>query len=165
NIGTIMGGTVVNRVPHQASAGVEMRAYDPVVFEEGVGRVLALNEACTVRSAYDGYPCKVTIDIEGRWQPWPPNAGTMALFEVWSAAAAELGLGTVSLQSRGGLSDGNWLWDSLPTIDGLGPEGYNAHSSQRSDDGSKDQEYVLASSFVPKAVLDAAAIVRLLGAA
>ena len=165
NVGTVMGGTVVNRVPHQASAGVEMRAYDPAVFEEGVGRVLALNEACTVRSAYDGYPCKVTIDVEGRWQPWPANAGTMALFEVWSAAAAELGLGTVSLQSRGGLSDGNWLWDLLPTIDGLGPEGDNAHSSQRSDDGSKDQEYVLASSFVPKAVLDIAAIIRLLGAA
>ncbi len=165
NIGTVMGGTVVNRVPHQASAGVEMRAYDPDVFEDGVGRLLALSDLCTVRSVDDGYPCRVTIDIEGRWQPWPANAGTLALFEVWAAAAADLGLGTVSRQSRGGLSDGNWLWDSLPTIDGLGPEGYNAHSSQRSDDGSKDQEYVLASSFVPKAVLDAAAIVRLLGAA
>ena len=37
----------------------------------------------------------------------------------------------------------------------------NAHSSERSDDGSKDQEYVLASSFVPKALLNIAAIVRL----
>lgn len=165
NIGTIMGGTVVNRVPHQATAGVEMRAYDPVVFEDGVNRLLALGDVCTVRSETDGYPCQVTIHVEGRWQPWPANAGTMALFEVWSATAAALGLGTVSVQSRGGLSDGNWLWDRLPTIDGLGPEGDNAHSSQRSDDGSKDQEYVLASSFVPKAVLDAAAIVRLLGAA
>ncbi len=165
NVGTVVGGTVVNRVPHQALASVEMRAYDPVVFEEGVGRMLALGDVCTVRSASDGYPCKVTVKLEGRWQPWPANAGTLELFEVWSAAAAELGLGTVALQSRGGLSDGNWLWDCLPTIDGLGPEGDNAHSSERSDDGSKDQEYVLASSFVPKAVLNAAAIVRLFGAA
>ena len=70
-------------------------------------------------------------------------------------------MGPVGAQSRGGLSDGNWLWDLLPTIDGLGPEGAYAHSSERSGDGSKDHEYALASSFVPKAVLNIAAIVRL----
>lgn len=163
NVGTIMGGTVINRVPHQASASVEMRAYDPVVFEDGLSRMMALREMCTVRSTSDGYPCRVNIKLEGRWQPWPANAGTMALVDVWAAAASDMGLTTIALQSRGGLSDGNWLWDCLPTIDGLGPEGDNAHSSERSDDGSKDQEYVLASSFVPKAVLNIAAIARLAG--
>jgi glutamate carboxypeptidase len=161
NVGTVMGGTVINRVPHQASASVEMRAYDTAVFEDGVASMLALGDLCTVRSPTDGYACRVQINLEGRWQPWPANAGTMELFDVWSAAAAELGMGTVALQSRGGLSDGNWLWDLLPTIDGLGPEGDNAHSSEHSDDGSKDQEYVLASSFLPKALLNIAAIVRL----
>jgi glutamate carboxypeptidase len=114
-----------------------------------------------VRSAADGYPCRVRVNLEGRWQPWPANARTQGLFDVWAAAADDLGLKAVTTQSRGGLSDGNWLWDLLPTIDGLGPEGDNAHSSERSDDGSKDQEYVLASSFVPKALLNIAAIVRL----
>jgi glutamate carboxypeptidase len=161
NVGTVMGGTVINRVPHQASASVEMRAFDTTVFEDGVARMLALGDLCTVRSPADGYPCNVQINLEGRWQPWPANAGTLELFDVWSAAAAELGMGTIALQSRGGLSDGNWLWDLLPTIDGLGPEGDNAHSSERSDDGNKDQEYVLASSFLPKALLNIAAIVRL----
>lgn len=161
NVGTVMGGTVINRVPHQAAASVEMRAYDPAVFEDGVARMLALNDLCTVRSAADGYPCRVRVNLEGRWQPWPRNAATLGLFDVWAAAAEELGLKSVAIQSRGGLSDGNWLWDLLPTIDGLGPEGDNAHSSERSDDGSKDQEYVLASSFVPKAVLNIAAIARL----
>ena len=161
NVGTVMGGTVINRVPHQAAASVEMRAYDPAVFEDGVARMLTLSDLCTVRSATDGYPCQVRVNLEGRWQPWPRNARTQGLFDVWAAAAEEMGLGTVALQSRGGLSDGNWLWDLLPTIDGLGPEGDNAHSSERSDDGSKDQEYVLASSFVPKALLNIAAIVRL----
>ena len=161
NVGTVMGGTVINRVPHQAAASVEMRTYDPAVFEDGVARLLALSEMCTVRSAADGYPCQVRVNLEGRWQPWPSNAATMGLFDVWAAAAEELGLKSVAIQSRGGLSDGNWLWDLLPTIDGLGPEGDNAHSSERSDDSSKDQEYVLASSFVPKALLNIAAIVRL----
>ncbi len=165
NVGTVMGGTVLNRVPHQAAASVEMRAYDPAVYEDGVARMMALNEVCSVRSVEDGYPCRVHVTLEGRWQPWPQNAGTRELFDVWSTAADELGFASVMLQSRGGLSDGNWLWDRLPTIDGLGPEGDNAHSSERSDDGSKDQEYVLASSFAPKALLNIAAIVRLVGAA
>ena len=163
NVGTVMGGTVINRVPHQAAASVEMRTYDSAVFEDGVARMLALGELCTVRSAADGYPCRVNVKLEGRWQPWPANARTQGLFDVWAAAAAEMGLKTTAAQSRGGLSDGNWLWDLLPTIDGLGPEGDNAHSSERSDDGSKDQEYVLASSFAPKALLNIAAIVRLAG--
>jgi glutamate carboxypeptidase len=161
NVGTVMGGTVMNRVPHQAAASVEMRAYDQAVFEEGVSRMLALNDYCSVRSLDDGYPCRVEVELEGRWAPWPPNAATHGLVQIWQAAAAELGMGAVAMQPRGGLSDGNWLWDLLPTIDGLGPQGENAHSSERSTDGSKDQEYVLASSFVPKAVLNVAAIIRL----
>jgi hypothetical protein len=56
------------------------------------------------------------------------------------------------------------VWDRLPTIDGLGPEGDNAHMSERSNDGSKDQEYVLASSFVPKTLLNIAAIIKLVEA-
>jgi glutamate carboxypeptidase len=162
NVGTVLGGTVMNRVPHQAAASVEMRAYDMDAFEEGVRRMMALNDFCSVRSVDDGYPCRVQVDLEGRWTPWPPNDGTRRLFDVWDAVAQEVGLGAVALQARGGLSDGNWLWDLLPTLDGLGPEGDNAHSSERSDDGSKDQEYVLASSFAPKALLNVAAIARLI---
>lgn len=165
NVGTIMGGTVMNRVPHQAAASVEMRAFDTAVFDEGVERMLALNKMSTVRSPGDGYPCRVAVRLEGRWQPWPDNAATNRLFGVWVAAAAALGHPPIHTQARGGLSDGNWLWDLLPTIDGLGPEGYNSHSSERSADGSKDQEYVLASSFVPKALLNINAIVRLHDAA
>jgi glutamate carboxypeptidase len=123
--------------------------------------MMELNDFCSVRSPDDGYPCRVEVQLEGRWQPWPPNDATFGLVEIWNEAAAGLGMGAVARQARGGLSDGNWLWDLLPTIDGLGPEGENAHSSERSADGSKDQEYVLASSFVPKALLNIAAIVRL----
>lgn len=161
NVGTITGGTVMNRVPHQAAASVEMRAYDPDVFEAGVSQMLALNHYCSVRSPEDGYPCRVTVELEGRWSPWPENEATNRLAAVWNEAAAELGQAGVIRQARGGLSDGNWLWDRLPTLDGLGPQGDNAHSSERSADGSKDQEYVLASSFVPKAMLNIAAIVKL----
>ena len=63
---------------------------------------------------------------------------------------------------RGGLSDGNFLWDMVPTLDGLGPWGDNDHCSERSADGSKLPEYVEVSSFVPKAALNTLAILEML---
>ncbi|HEY1407698.1 MAG TPA: M20/M25/M40 family metallo-hydrolase [Promineifilum sp.] len=165
NVGTVRGGTVMNRVPHQATAGVEMRAYDMAAFEEGVTNMLSLNEYCSVRSVEDGYPCHIDVQVEGRWTPWPPNDATIGLLDIWNEAARELGMKAVARQARGGLSDGNWLWDRVPTLDGLGPEGDNSHSSERSVDGGKDQEYVLASSFVPKAMLNIVAVTRLVHAA
>ncbi len=59
---------------------------------------------------------------------------------------------------RGGLSDGNVLWRTFPTLDGLGPCGDACHCSERSPDGAKEQEWVDAASFVPKMVLNALAI-------
>ncbi|MFO7662161.1 MAG: M20/M25/M40 family metallo-hydrolase [Chloroflexota bacterium] len=162
NVGTILGGTVMNRVPHQAAASVEMRAFDPIVFEDGVARMLALQGYSSVCSSEDGYPCRVNVELEGRWPAWPDNEATSRLVGIWNKAAIGLGLPPVITQARGGLSDGNWLWDLVPTIDGLGPAGDNAHSSERSADGSKNQEYVLASSFVPKALLNIAAIISLI---
>ena len=79
----------------------------------------------------------------------------------WAGAARELGW-AVGPQERGGLSDGNQIWDAVPTLDGLGPWGDNDHCSERSADGSKLPEYVLASSFVPKAMLNVAALLKLL---
>jgi glutamate carboxypeptidase len=67
----------------------------------------------------------------------------------------------VSIQERGGLSDGNLIWDAAPTLDGLGPWGDNDHCSQRSADGTKVPEYVEVSSFVPKALLNTVAILKL----
>lgn len=161
NVGTVLGGTVINRVPHQAAASVEMRAFTTDVFEEGVNEMLALNDFCSVRSAMEGYPCRVRVMLTHRWEPWPENVATNRLLGYWQAAAGELGLEAVP-EARGGLSDGNLIWRDLPTIDGLGPAGGNAHSSERSEDGAKDQEYVLASSFVPKAHLNTLAILMLL---
>ena len=60
----------------------------------------------------------------------------------------------VNREARGGLSDGNHIWNTIPSIDGLGPMGRHGHCSERSEDGSKDQEFANKSSFVPKTVLN-----------
>ncbi len=162
NVGTIAGGTVINRVPHYAEAEVEMRAFLPEVFESGIAKMVELGRTSEVTSR-DGFRCKVKVEVREKTAPWPDNIATRHLFEVWESAARRLGL-RVLREERGGLSDGNMLWHRFPTLDGLGPSGNNAHCSERSLDGSKDQEFVLPSSFIPKASLNVLGILQLLEA-
>jgi len=160
NTATVAGGTVLNRVPHMAVASGEMRAFSPKVLEEGLAQLLSLQGDIKVQSSNGGYRCGVDVDIMDRWRPWPPNHDTNRLFSIWQAAGSEMGF-EVNSQERGGLSDGNWFWDYVPTLDGLGPSGGNAHCSERSEDGRKEQEYVDIKSFVPKATLNSLAIIKL----
>ncbi len=160
NVGTVAGGTVVNRVPHFASAFVEMRAFDPQVFQEGMARMLALPEQADVRSATDPFTCRINVEVMRTMPTWPHNPETKRLFSLWRQAGEQIGI-QVLPEERGGLSDGNYLWQHIPTLDGLGPSGGNAHCSERSADGSKDQEYAHRASFIPKALLTTLGIISL----
>jgi len=164
NVATISGGTVLNRVPHEACAEGEFRTFTPEVFAQAKAGLLALSGAGDVHSPADGFTCEVKVEILTESGPWPRNAGTDGLYQLWKQAADELGL-TVGCEERGGLSDGNLTWDAVPTLDGLGPWGDNDHCSERSADGAKLPEFVEVSSFVPKAMLNFVAIEKLCGAA
>ncbi len=160
NVGRVEGGVAVNRVPHEAWADVEMRAFDPAVYRDGMRSILALAGQGDVRAEVDGHACRVRVEVLSESPPWPRNEGTDGLMAVWKAAADELGR-PLGAEERGGLSDGNWLWKAVPTLDGLGPHGDNDHCSERSADGSKVPEYLLVSSLVPKGLLNAVALRRL----
>jgi glutamate carboxypeptidase len=161
NVATIAGGTVLNRVPHEAVAEGEFRAFTPEVYQQAKSALLALAGPGAVRALTDGFPCAIQIEILTETRPWPRNAATDRLFEYWRQAGEEVSY-PINFQERGGLSDGNQIWDALPTIDGLGPWGDNDHCSERSPDGAKLPEYVERSSFVPKAVLNTVAIADLI---
>ncbi len=161
NVGAAAGGTVINRVPHYASAAVEMRAFAPDVFEAGMKSMMALGQQSSVRNAVGDYACQIDIELLEQTAPWARNEGSDYLLSIWQEAAAALGQ-RVSPEARGGLSDGNWTWQYMPTIDGLGPYGGNSHCSEQSADGRKQQEYVLVSSLVPKALLNTLAILKLI---
>ncbi|MGV3757300.1 MAG: M20/M25/M40 family metallo-hydrolase [Verrucomicrobiota bacterium] len=150
NVATIEGGTVMNRVPHEAVAEGEFRSFDPQVFEEAKQAILKLNGPGEVHSPVDRFACELKAVIKTVSRPWPRNEGSERLCQIWEAAGAELGM-LVGHQERGGLSDGNLIWDAVPTLDGLGPWGDNSHCSERSADGSKEQEYIEVPSIVPKA--------------
>lgn len=156
NIASMHGGTVLNRVPHEAVVELEMRAFDPAV----LARVEEAMRFFGGRTEAHG---EIVIDCIGRTQAWPGGAATDVLFHAWEKAAARLGLSVVAEQ-RGGLSDANYLCALGPTLDGLGPVGGNAHCSERSADGSKLPEFVEEDSFVPKAVINVLALAELLRA-
>lgn len=161
NVGTVAGGTVINRVPHLATASVEMRAFSKEVYQDGIAAMLALNDHSSVSSANGDYACQVRVNVARKTAPWPRNEATDRLLAIWQEAAASLGYEVVP-EERGGLSDGNYFWQEIPTIDGLGAAGGNAHCSQRSEDGRKDQEFCWVPAFVPKTMLNIAAVLKLL---
>jgi glutamate carboxypeptidase len=66
------------------------------------------------------------------------------------------------VEPRGGLSDGNYLAQFLPVLDGLGPFGLNGHVSERSADGTKEPESVRPESFVPMGAVTVTALRGLL---
>ncbi len=161
NVGVVSGGLAVNRVPHLATADLEMRAFERGVYRDGMSAVLALAGRGDVTSPVDGHPCQVRIEVLSESPPWPRNEGTDRLYAAWKAAGVELGM-EIEPEERGGLSDGNWICGWVPTLDGLGPHGDNDHCSERSADGTKVPEFVYPASFVPKAAVTVAALLRLL---
>jgi glutamate carboxypeptidase len=150
NIGHIHGGTVVNRVPHEAFAEWECRATSPDALRRADDYFAGLSGTTATGAV-------LTATRTGFTTPWPGGEGAAALYRHWEKAAAAIGLTTVSVP-RGGLSDANHLSYLGPTLDGLGPFGGNAHCSERTADGSKLPEYVDPGSFVPKAVMNALAL-------
>jgi glutamate carboxypeptidase len=154
NLGMVHGGTVVNRVPHEAAAEWECRATAPAALQEADAFFASLNGI-----AENG--AVLTAERTGHTAAWPETPAAATLFHHWQKAAAEMGLTAVPVP-RGGLSDANHLWHLGPTLDGLGPCGGNAHCSVRSADGSKLPEYLEPESLVPKAVMNASALMDLL---
>jgi len=159
NVGTITGGTALNRVPDYAAAKVEMRAHDESAFREAVDAMLAL--AGSDPPGRKNLQCTAKISLDRRVPSWPENERTNHLFSVWREAASIAGMPIVP-ERRGGLSDGNWLWHRVPAIDGLGPVGGNEHCSGGPGTDHAGQEFIITGSLAPKAALNALALVILL---
>lgn len=150
NVAHMHGGTVLNRVPHEAVAELEMRAFDPLILAEA-------GQAIQAFAGYTQAGAQIMVDLLGLSPSWPGGPETETLFSYWEKRGQEMGLQVVPVK-RGGLSDANYLCLLGPTLDALGPTGGNAHCSERSADGSKLPEYVIPESFITKTVLNLLAI-------
>ncbi len=95
NVGTAVGGTVLNRVPHMAVASGEARAFSPDVLKYGLEQLLSLERSETIHSLKGNFPCTVDIEILGKWGPWPSNQDSERLFSVWQESAGVMGYSVI----------------------------------------------------------------------
>jgi glutamate carboxypeptidase len=153
NVGTVKGGTEVNRVPHHAEAGIDMRAFTFEESERAKDAIMALQDDIVVRSRAGDVPCKVRVELIHEVPCWPETDSNRVLFSIWNEIAKSFGWSLVS-STAGGRSDANHVGSYVPTLDGLGIAGGHAHCSEHRVDGSKQQEFFYPDSIVPRAALN-----------
>lgn len=152
NVGRIGGGLGSNTVPDTAWCDVDLRAD----LEEPYGRAVAAIEALagggSVCSRHDGHSGSVRVTRCPSYPPWPANPGSRWLVEIARDAGRECGL-AVTDEHRLGASDGSHVWNSVPTLDGLGPIGVDLHSAEHDPERGKRQESLRWSSMRERALL------------
>jgi glutamate carboxypeptidase len=120
SVGIVHGGQWVNCVATTCTGEALSMARRQADLDRGVEKILALS------GATDDVTFTVT---RGVTRPvWEPDAGTMALYEKARRIAKELGM-ELPHSSAGGGSDGNFTGAmGIPTLDGLGVRGADAHT-------------------------------------
>src|SRR3954447_15223803 len=120
SVGIVHGGQWVNCVATTCTGEALSMAKRQADLDRGVERMLALS------GTNDDVTFKVT---RGVTRPvWEPDAGTMALYEKARGVARQMGV-ELPHGSAGGGSDGNFTGAmGIPTLDGLGVRGADAHT-------------------------------------
>jgi len=145
SVGVFHAGQWVNCVSSICDAEVLTMAKTQALLDEGIERMLALNEpeAEVVMEVRRG----VTRPV---WEPDQP--GTMAMLSLAQEIAGEIGF-EISGASAGGGSDGNFTGAlGLPTLDSIGVRGADLHTLN---------EHIQVDSLVERAKLAAALYCRL----
>jgi glutamate carboxypeptidase len=120
SVGIVHGGQWVNCVATTCTGEALSMAKRQTDLDRGIERVLALS----------GTSNDVTFTVtRGVTRPvWEPDAGTLALYDKARGIAVSMGL-DLPHSSAGGGSDGNFTGAmGIPTLDGLGVRGADAHT-------------------------------------
>jgi glutamate carboxypeptidase len=138
NVGVIHGGTRPNVVAEQASMEIDVRAGSRSDLESVEAAIMAMATTSTVAD--------VSSTVELLSRHWPMERTTVSERLVRHAVEAAAALGSeLHDAATGGASDGNTTSGvGVPTLDGLGPVGGQAHSPD---------EYIELDSIVPRTTL------------
>lgn len=137
SVGVIHGGTVSNVVPERCELTVDARVLTPEAAEALQAAVHGL------KPHLDGARIEVSGSI--RRPPMPTSPAIERAFAFAQAVASELGLPALEASGTGGGSDANWVAPlGVPLLDGMGPIGEGAHTSD---------ECVLVDSLPPRTAL------------
>ncbi|WP_223635036.1 M20 family metallopeptidase [Planococcus sp. 4-30] len=148
NVGLIKGGASVNTIAPFAEAGIDLRIQTP---EDGERLDRAIKEICS----YTETP-GTTVELTGHiTRPaWVMTEESRRLIDIIAEEGAKLGM-SLKHEKSGGGSDANLTAHiGIPSIDGLGPVGGNAH---------QETEYLVVSSLTERTLLLANVIERLSG--
>lgn len=133
NVGVIGGGTGPNTIAETCVIEVDVRLNR----DEQVAPVINAIRSLTSRNP------DVTLRVEGGLNrpPFVHGPASQAMFARARHVAARQGIDLVGVHAGGG-SDGNFTAAlGLPTLDGLGVDGYGAHSNR---------EHIVLSSVLPR---------------
>ncbi|WP_226581921.1 M20 family metallopeptidase [Acuticoccus sediminis] len=135
NVGQVHGGTVTNTVPERCVANIDLRVTEDRDFA-------GIDAALHALAPHDP---DVTLSLTGgpNRPAYTKGPGIAALHEHAARLAAELGFPLEDLHTGGG-SDGSFVANHVPTLDGLGVEGAAAHTIN---------EHLYVSSMVPRMML------------
>ncbi|MGI6642463.1 MAG: M20 family metallopeptidase [Bacillota bacterium] len=120
NVGTIRAGTRSNVVADHALLEVDLRVKTPEAASRVVPKILGLRPVDP----------RVSITVEGGLNrpPMERNSKNLGLYQIAKSIGESIGIELVESGTGGG-SDGNFTSAlGIPTLDGLGPVGDNAHS-------------------------------------
>ena len=132
NVGRIEGGTTPNTVPEFCKADVDLRIAAMAEFEEMDAFIRNLKSVDP--------DVQLTITGQLNRPPYRKTPGIQALFEHAKGLANELGFDIADTATGGG-SDGSFVAEKVPTLDGLGVGGDGAHTLE---------EYLSVSSLQPR---------------
>lgn len=146
NVGLIKGGTSVNTIAPTAEAAIDVRIE---TWEDGDAVDAAIKEICSY-SEVPGTVLQLTGNITR--PAWNLTDDARALIDIIVEEGTKVGLELAHEKSGGG-SDGNLTGSiGIPSIDGLGPCGADAH---------QESEYLYIPSLIERTLLLANVIERL----
>ncbi len=144
NVGVVQAGTRRNVVAQEAVLGIDLRVKTQEAADRVIPEILGLR-------AVDP---RVSVSVRGGMNrpPMERNQKNIDLFLLAKRIGQDMGI-DLTEGGTGGGSDGNFTSAlGIPTLDGLGPVGDNAHS---------EGEYVLLSSLPERAAVVAGVLLNL----
>ncbi|MET3508421.1 glutamate carboxypeptidase [Halalkalibacter oceani] len=149
NVGIIEGGNAVNTVSATAIGHIDVR----VATEEQAEEMEHKIETMCASSDVSGTEIELTGDISR--PPMVKNEKIARLFQVVKKVGAELGIELKDTKTGGGSDASFTAAMGIPTIDGLGPVGGNAHSEKEYlDIPSLTERTLLLAKVIEKLVED-----------
>ena len=144
-VGIINGGTRANIIPEKATAEIDVRLPDLQTAHEIIDRIREISN----RTVDD----RVQVILEGGLNrpPMAKTAGTEHLLKIVRSMGSILNMEIKDI-TTGGASDGNFIANLVPVLDGMGPTGGNYH---RAD------EFIYRKSLLDKTKLTALTLFKL----